>query len=34
MCELNLVKVQCVSVKLLSMLLVTFFTFGTLQTVP
>ncbi len=34
MCELNLVKVQCVSVKLLSMLLATFFAFGTLQTVP
>jgi len=34
MCELNLVKVQCVTVKLLSILLVTFFAFRTLQTVP
>ena len=34
MCELNLVTLQCVTVKLLSILLVTFFAFRTLQTVP
>ncbi len=34
MSELNLVKAQCVTVKLLSILLVTFFSFRTLQTVP
>ncbi len=34
MCELNLVTLHCVTVKLLSILLVTFVTFHTLQTVP
>ncbi len=33
MCKLYLVTLQCVRVKLLSMLLVIFFAFGTLQTV-
>ncbi len=31
---LNLVTLQCVTVKVLSILLVTFFAFRTLQTVP
>ncbi len=33
-CELNLVTLQCVTVKVLSILLVTVFAFRTLQTVP
>ncbi len=33
-CELNLVTLQCVTVKVLSILLITFFVFRTLQTVP
>ncbi len=33
MFELNLVTLQCVTVKVLCILLVTFFTFRTLQTV-
>ncbi len=32
-CELNLMTLQCVTVKVLSILLITFFTFRTLQTV-
>ncbi len=34
MCELNLVTLKCVTVKVLSILLVMFFAFRTLQTVP